>query len=410
MSTTYKVLQGDTFESISRKIYGVETEASRISSANPGVIAPLSAGSTLVVPSIPTAPQNRTQGAPANNASEVAVLIEGKRFRFWNDIVITRSIDSMDTLEFNAPFDANDEAFREVFRPFSYKSISITVGGDVLFTGVMVGVTPELENDRRTVLVTCYSSPGVLNDCTLPASAFNVMESSGQTIREVAASMLTPFGLAPIFEVSAGAVFERVAIGTNEKVLAYLIRLAQQRNLIINSSVKGELVFTRESSSTPVANLAQGGSPLVSVIPFFNSQEYYSHVTGIEPVSTGLAGSQYTVKNPLLQGVVRPISFSTPDTLDADVKAAVEAKSGRMFANAANYTIEVATWRDPSGKLWAPNTQVNLLAPDAMIYNEYKFTIRSVEFLRDPKSETALLDLVIPGSFNGQTPSTLPWD
>ena len=160
----------------------------------------------------------------------------------------------------------------------------------------------------------------------------------------------------------------------------------------------------------PVAVLRQGIAPVLSVVPFFSPQEYYSHITGLEPVIVGLPGSQFTVKNPRLQGVVRPITFDTPDTLDADVKAAVEAKAGRMFGNMVSYSVTVATWRDPQGAIWEPNTLVTVLAPDAMIYEEYTFVIRSVTFEREGRAETATLNLIIPGSFSGEIPESLPWD
>ena len=111
-----------------------------------------------------------------------------------------------------------------------------------------------------------------------------------------------------------------------------------------------------------------------------------------------------------MQGVTRPITFKAPDTLNADVKAVAEAKAGRMFGNMASYSVNVDTWRDSSGQLWTPNTTVKLQAPDAMIYSEYEFVIRSVEFNRERALETATLDLVIPGSFSGQVPEVLPWD
>ena len=160
----------------------------------------------------------------------------------------------------------------------------------------------------------------------------------------------------------------------------------------------------------PVARLQQGAAPVLSVTPFFSPQEYYSHITGIGPVIVGLAGSQFTVKNPLLLGVTRPLTFEAPDTLDADVKSAVEAKIGRMFGNVVSYSVRVATWRDPNGKLWEPNTSIELLAPGAMIYKAYEFIIRSIEFGRDRETETATLNLVIPGAFSGKIPEALPWD
>lgn len=410
MSTTYSVITGDTFESISRKKYGTEKEADLIARANPGVAQPLTAGTTLIVPVLPDAPQNVPQQAAADTEDEVAILIDGKRFRFWDKVRITRSIDTMDTVEFGAPFDSEAPGFRETFRPFSFKTVVITVGGTPLFTGTMVAVNPVVENAQKVISVSGYSLPGVLNDCTSPASSFP-LEYDNQGLREIATALAAPFGISVDFQADQGAVFERVASEPGKKVLAFLTELAKQRNLIISSSSRGKLIFLQSAESgQPVARLQQGSAPVLSVTPFFSPQEYYSHITGIEPVVVGLAGSQFTVKNPRLLGVTRPLTFNAPDTLDADVKAAVEAKAGRMFGSMASYSVRVATWRDPNGKLWEPNTLIKLLAPDAMIYNEYEFIIRSIEFSRDRATETATLNLVIPGSFSGKIPEALPWD
>lgn len=410
MSTTYSVIAGDTFDSIARKKYGTENEADRIARANPGVAEPLTAGTVLTVPVLPSAPKDLQPQAPAADPDETAILIDGTRFRFWDKVRITRAIDAMDTVEFGAPFEADVPGFRETFRPFSFKPVVTTVGGVPLFTGTMVGVSPAVENSQKIVSVSGYSLPGVLNDCTPPASAFP-LEFNNQGLREIATTLAAPFGLSVIFQADQGAIFERVATEPGKKVLAFLTELAKQRNLIVSSTPEGALIFWQSvEAGSPVARLQEGSAPVLSVTPFFSPQEYYSHITGIEPVIVGLAGSQFTVKNPRLQGVVRPITFNAPDTLDADVKAAVEAKSGRMFGNMASYSIRVATWRDPQGELWRPNTTVTLLAPDAMVYSEYEFVIRSVELEREGKVKTATLNLVIPGSFSGQVPEVLPWD
>ena len=406
----YSVIAGDTFESIARKKYGTEKESSKIARANPGVVEPLTAGTTLTVPVLPDAPQDVQQQAPAGTEDEVAILIDAQRFRFWDKVRITRSIDTMDTVEFGAPFDADAPGFREAFRPFSFKTVVITVGGTPLFTGTMVAVNPVVENGQKVISVSGYSLPGALNDCTAPASSFP-LEFDNQGLRDIATALAAPFGISVDFQADQGAVFERVASEPGKKVLAFLTELAKQRNLIISSSSRGKLVFLQSTESgQPVARLQQGVAPVLSVTPFFSPQEYYSHITGIEPVVVGLAGSQFTVKNPRLLGVTRPLTFNAPDTLDADVKSAVEAKAGRMYGSMASYSVRVATWRDPNGNLWEPNTLIKLLAPDAMIYNEYEFIIRSIEFTRDRATETATLNLVIPGSFSGKIPETLPWD
>jgi hypothetical protein len=45
-----------------------------------------------------------------------------------------------------------------------------------------------------------------------------------------------------------------------------------------------------------------------------------------------------------------------------------------------------------------------------MIYSSYEFVVRSVRFDSETDSETAELDLVLPGSFSGEIPESMPWD
>ncbi len=410
MSIIYKILEGDTFEIIARKTHGIESAAGLIAAANPGVVEPLTPGIEINIPDLQGAPKDPPQQAVAQNEDEVAILIDGVRFRRWSTVRIIRSLDAMDIVEFGAPFDEELPGFREAFRPFSYKDLAVTVGGSPLFTGTMVAVSPVLDTDRRSVSVSGYSKPGVLNDCTAPASAYP-LEFDNLGLLDIALKLSEPFGVAVELEADQGAVFDRVALTPAKKILAFLIELAKQRNLIVSSTSEGSLLFDKSTDSgSPVAILAQGSSPVTDVTPFFSPQEYYSHITGLEPVITGLQGSQFTVKNPRLLGVVRPITFTVQDTQDADVKTAVGAKAARMFGAAVTYIVGLDTWRDPSGKLWEPNTTVKLTAPGAMIYTEFEFVIRSVEFSRAGSSETAALTLVLPGSFSGEIPEAMPWD
>jgi hypothetical protein len=57
-----------------------------------------------------------------------------------------------------------------------------------------------------------------------------------------------------------------------------------------------------------------------------------------------------------------------------------------------------------------PNTTVNVLAPGAMIYENYELLIRSVEMVYTTGKRVANLNLIFPGSLSGQIPEVLPWD
>ena len=407
----YTVIDGDTFETIARKVYGTEVDASLIQRSNPGAAEPLQPGTILSTPARPDAPGILSSTAASSRDNEIALSINGERFRFWERIRIKRSLDAVDSIEFGAPFEVENKAFRDTFRPFSYAPITVTVGGEPLFKGTMLVPMPTLEENRRTVSVTGYGLPGVLNDCTRPSSDFSKTELNGLKFGEIAKTICAPFGLSVEITADDGPVFERVASKTTEKVYDFLTKLAQQRNLVLASTPAGKLLAQRSVSvGNPVARLAQGSAPVVSVVPQFRPQEYYSHITGMQPAIVGVGGGKYTVKNPRLGGVVRPFNFTANDTLTADIKQATEAKAGRMFGNTVEYTVGVSQWRDPQGALWRPNTTVTLNAPGAMVYSDYEFIVRSVEFVQEDSTESAVLTLVPPGAFEGTIPEVLPWD
>lgn len=406
----YIVQPGDDYDRIARVVYGSTINAAAIRRGNPGVDEPLQPGAELIIPVIPGAPENLPQTVPANDEDETAIVIDGKRFRFWESVSITRGMDQIDTVTFTAPFEPDRPEFRDTFRPFSFRPVDVTVGGERLFTGTMIDVTPATDESSRTVSVSAYSVPGVLQDCTPPASAWPI-EYSNLNLQQIAVAICGPFGIGVEFIGIPGAVFEQVEAKPGTEVLPFLAPLAQERNFVIGSTPEGNLRFWRSvKPGRPVARLREGVAPLLSVTPQFNPQQYFSHVTGMELIALGSEGSTFTVRNSKLRGSLRPSTFEVKDTQDADVKEAVLAKIGRMFGNACSYQITVPAWRDPNGRLWQPNTTLTLTAPGAMVYREYEFVIRTVDLSRDATSKTATLTLILPGSFEGVIPERLPWE
>lgn len=410
MSTTYNTIAGDTFEIVSRKKYGFEGESNRIADANPGVVEPLIPGTVLTIPLLSDTTPNIKSQIPSENIDEVAIIINGERFRYWTQIKINDSIDSVTTVDFVAPFEHEAPGFKEAFKPFNFTPVEVTVGGVRKFKGLMVVVNPQVSGNSRTLSISCYSLPGTINDCNPSPSTYPI-EYKGLRLSDIASKILKPFGFKAEFLADEGAPFEKVSCGVSAKPWSFLTTLAGQRNLILTDDSNGDLIFLESiQEGNPIAVLGQGSPPVIAVTPSFEPQKYYSDVTGIEPPSAGLDGSKYTVKNPRLKGIVRPYVFTVQDTKGGDVKKTVEVKAARMFANMVSYNLSVNTWRDPAGNLWESNTTIKLTAPDAMIYQEYEFLIRNVSFNMTKDKKTAVLTLVLPGVFRGEIPEALPWE
>lgn len=412
--SSYVIKNGDTFASIARTQLGDDSLASIISSGNPGVIEPLPVGKTIFLVDTPQISASSISPTSTTNSNvrenQTTVTIDGVAFKYWSTINIKRSFSANDILEMTALFEPRNEEFKAIFKPFSYKSVVVKVAGELIFNGILMEVTPVITKNSKTVLMSCYSLPGVLNDCTQPVGEDIKYQFNEMNLEEITKTIVKPFGLGVVFDSDPGPIFNDVRIAENKIILRFLTKLATQRGLVISSTADGKVLFRKSAITPPVASIEEGAPPLLSIVPDFKPQEYYSHVTGIQPTALGIPGSQYTLANTKLTDSLRPLVFTVNDAADGDNQTAVEAKVGRMFANSVSYNMELSSWRDSKAVIWTPGATISVFAEGAMIYKKYNFLIRSVDLFRDDNLETAKLNLVLPGAFSGEIPKDLPWD
>jgi prophage tail gpP-like protein len=399
----YDVKPGDTFDGISRKLYGTSDHAATLKAANPGAGDPPQPGASLFT-------TNLTPRRPTSPSDLVSISIDGQTFTGWTQVGITRSMDAFSSFIFESVWSPDDRAHRRAFRPFRFRDVVISDGADALLTGTLIDATPNVTETSSTVTVSGSSLPGVLDDCTAPASALP-LDGDRQTLGGVASALLRLFGLT-LDMPDPGPAFDRESISPEEKVLDYLTRLAGQRGKIITDTTAGACRIYSETSSPPVATLAPGD--YTSVSPRFQAREYYSSITGRAPTSfQGVddePGSVFTAPNPKLPGRARPYTFKASEAEAGTLPEATRAKLGRMHGNAVEYTVAVNDWRTKGGRLWSPGDRVIVHAPEAMVYSPYTFLIREVRYAMDAKTKTAELSLVLPGAFNGAVPESMPWE
>lgn len=401
---THIVQSGDTLSSLSVQFYGEPSQARKIKSANPGTGNILVVGSTLVIPS-ETGDTFGTEGAG------LRFRVDGVTFQFATAVSWTRRIDGMDDIQLTVP-QAETEAFRDLITPLSFRDLEVSDDGARIFNGTMVSVVPALTNDGSVVNISGYSRPGVLADCTMPASSYPIsFRKLG--LEAIATKLVEPFSLKVKIEGDMGGPFRRVKLKRSDKIWGFLSDLAQQRQVLIRSNTAGDLVLSAPTELTaPVVSLSQDLPPITAIEPSFAPQNYFSHVTGVRSTRRGRKGSQYTAQNQraIEQGIVRPVTKSIKDTSDGELPKATEAAMGRMLAKSVFYTVTVVGWRDAIGALWQPGTTIELHAPSVFVYEPYLFQIQSVTLDRTVTGgDTAKLVLMLPGSFGGTPPAVLPW-
>ena len=399
----YVVKTGDTFDKIARKQTGIETSEGAIRVLNPGISEPLTKGQVLTVPG-----RKSSLGTGIDN-DIVTISVDGRKYDKWVSVTINRRIDTPDTFSFTSPWDPADPEQRSAFQPLSFKSVTIKTGARPVLTGTMLNATPTLEG-TRTVTAEGYSTPGVLNDCSLPVSALP-FEFDDIKLDAVVKKVAAMFDVAvSVKTLSTGATFDQIAANVTDSAWSFLSKLAAQRGFLLGSDTLGRLTVFEPKPGLEVGRLNADEHPVISITPAVNPQGFFSAVTGFSPTLVGLGGEQFTVQNNLIRGVQRSKNVMTPDSLETSVKTATEAKASRMVADAVSYQVVVSTWRNKIGTVWAPGQTISVIAPDVMIYKRFKFMIRSVTLTRSADAQTATLDLVLPEVYQNKMPRRLPWD
>ncbi|HEY3497183.1 MAG TPA: hypothetical protein VGK73_20945 [Polyangiaceae bacterium] len=346
----------------------------------------------------------------ADPADNVSILIDGKSFRDWTEIDLEVSLDCFSSITVTAPFEPKLASVRAAFRPFSFNPIEVSVDDELLFRGTLLDPSPKLDEAERSLRMSGYALPGVLNDCETPASR-KPFELRNVGLRAIFEYFCEPFGLAVEIEGDEGAKFKKVRPKNDEKLLTFLTPLANQRGFVITNSTEGAVRLWRSiSTGSPAARFVEGEAPLASVDPQFKSQEYHSEVTAYAPGKAGKTGGQWTEQNPFLGNRRRPHSFILDDTEKGDAPSATKAKLGRMFGNMASWSLPgLPGLRDGFGRLWQPNRSILLTAPGAYVNHESELVVRQVKFSITKESRSSTLEVVLPGSFSGEVPTKLPW-
>lgn len=341
---------------------------------------------------------------------EIEITIDGKPWKAFSEFELSLGLDSYTACSFTAPFDYAREEIREIFRPLRYRQVTVSIGGQLMMTGQMVGISPNVTENVSEVQVACYSTPAQLIDNTPPESLLP-LEFNKVGLKQIIQTLIAPWGIELDAPSDTGAPLERVKCEPDQKIQEFLVGLAKQRGFVLTDLPDGTLRLMRSGSTAgPVAHLE--GQPINKITPTFNPQEYFSQITGFGKKKSGHSGSKHTVKNTLFLGSnVRTNSFMLDDTEDGDVPFAVKARLGRMFGNIVSYVIEdLPTWRDPKGVLWDRNKTITLSAPGAMVYGDVELLIRNVVFSRSSGSKTATIGVVLPGAFSGEEPERFPWE
>lgn len=410
MSRFYQVKPGDTLTSIAFRFYGNGSESLRIFGANPIVTNPaiLNPKWVLIIPDLPTDPVEPSAPLVGGEKDETSIVIDGNQFYLWDQTTINTSIDTIDSFQFSLPYNSQDKNIRDIFKPYQYKKASVSIGGEKVITGSAIKIDTNKNSESSVITISGYASPGILADVN-PAINSYPLEYKDNNLEQIAKKLCDPYSIKPVFDADKGSAFKKVTISPTDKILDVLIRLAQQRGLIVTSNPNGDLVFQQSASGKAVTTLYEGVFPCTGCNTSFDGQKRFSSITAIGDQFFGKENGSVVAQDNTIQ-IARHNVFNSNHITKGELQKAANAKVGRSIATSAQIRVVLTGWRDTDGNLWQKNTRVILYSPDNYIEQETEFLIRDIAFSRVADSLTCTMTLVFPEVFTGEIRSNYPWD
>jgi len=425
MQKSHKVVAGETLSGIAVNYFGLASKWTAISNANPQLATRPKAsdgspiiypGDNLIIPADMSLPDSINGFVPEildySKKADVSLYVDGRVFTGFSAFRLKLSATQLDTFSFTAPFDEGVKAFKAAFTPFNYKLCSVYYDKKIVFCGRLLLPVPSVSPDSKVLNLQGYPLCGVLGDCCLPATKYPP-EYSGMKLLEIAQDMAEPFGVEVELDGDQGEAFELVEYDPEKKILEFLSELAKQRGLVFTNTPEGKLLFIAPQIKKCEAIFQEGELPFVKCVPNFNSQDFYSHVTGFTKTEFEEDSSSFTFENQYLisRGILRPYSFVVQDADSVNLEDAVKAKAARMYGSSISYTLTVMGHRDKNGNLYHKNMCISVYSPDAMINRPIKLIADEVELTRDDQNgQQTVFKLVLPGARSGQLPEEFPWE
>lgn len=411
--STYIAEAGDTFERIARLKYGDDRKASFIRHANPSIVNMSDVFGVYTIPEgaliqVPNLPPVITPNPPSSAVGKdtVTVRVAGKEFSNWSAAALTQNVGKFDTFTLRAPYEPDGSLFDGVIKPFSFAPCELFIGEQLMLVGTILNVKPIMSTSGRTINIDGYAKAGILNDCMVPVSVYPNLETDDVKLNTLVDSLIAPFGLTATYLADVGAPFLEVSLDASNKILSTISKLSKQRDLLLRNDNLGNLVFSKIDESDVSIRLDEFDDTVTDIEVDFSAQNFYSSVTGTQPMVLSLVGESHTIENPLLEDVFRPYVFETDDVAEEALPDLVRPKFNRMYSDSMKFTVKVRGWRDHTDQLWKVGSMVELIAPGVMVKKETKLMIRQVVFGVDNQGgNVATLTLTYPS-----VPESFPWD
>lgn len=331
------------------------------------------------------------------------IKINNKEFLFFNNFSVKLNLDSFaSSFSFLARFNPENIDHRQLFKPLSYPKIQVFKDdGTLLLTGVIIDQEFNSSKDKELIKLSGYSSGGVLEDCTIPYSAYP-LESINRSLKDISEKLLNLFGLKLVVNKSAlfdsNLIYKKSVAGATESIKSYISKLASQRNIVISHNAMGHIIYFKPSAtSSPKILFNQENTVVMSFK--IKGQGMHNEASVLRQPSDDNENLSPvdTARNPLVKSF-RPTVKVLSSGTDTDTSKAADNLISSELKN-LQLIIKVPRWEDlfPGDLVEAHNHEIYL-------FRRTRFMIKSVTFNEKESGKTMNLSLVLPETYTGGKP------
>lgn len=411
----YDVVFGDTLTGIAQQAYGDGTQwrviwranKTVLKSGDPNLIFP---GETIIIPPNPLE-TNVVNTNPddvvisGKDKDEMNLIVDGKDIPIQSGRIMRTMDTAADGWTASIAWDPDDNELYQAMRPGTYKKADVYLGGVLVVRGVVYGHSFKLGNDSSIVELTGWSYTADMIDSVVRPP----YEQNKIKLEDRAKELIEPLGIGIVFEADdADEQFDRVTCGPEETILSHLGELAQQRQVLISSTRKGQALFWRaEADTEPVGTLLETQPPYQDLTLSFDGRQRFNSYTAIgqSPQKKGIKGKNKKLTATAKDNSVprtRFTAFNANESTAGNIQNAADWRRSKQVADTLTISFPVDTWYSPKeNKLWEENTIVTVVSKSMYVENGFDFLIRAIEFSYDSDGTTAILSLVPPQAYTG---------
>ena len=425
----WKVERGDTLSGIAAQVYGESQQYRRIVAANSPPIEDaniIQPGWVLEIPNLAQATQAAAPSTqigtkiatkigeqkPLNLEQPPVLLVGTKRIEFVSGIQIEYGLNqAVRTMGFSLPY-------RPEFLP-DYQiasEVQFSIGDTKLFDGQIIQIQPEL-GEGAAIQVQC-AHPAYWLQHSAPAG--DVQQWNNAPLEQVFSDLLGPFSLAFSYAQNAAAAmkapYEKLAIGEEQTIWAFMAKLLKEKGLLAQGLSGGGLHIYLPSPNQPIF-AAFGREGNYELRPQYNYAALAQYYIGKSNQAPSLVESFFgksnnnslrkTVKNPFMQNRTSKIV----DAGESDPGKAAEWQLAKDLAAAVQFEISnIPGLVNADGEVWQAGAAVEL-QNDEIGYpagTKLQLLIQSVKIEFGETASTSLT-LVPIETRTGTLPKHLPF-